>query len=281
MNAILRKNRSLVSISTITNVCGQTRRPITSTSQFSMTSVNDNDDTPTYDFTIRQQMSGPPAASTSTDATGRVVWPSLFVLWERLRMDDGDYDKYSNILELGSGCGLLSMALSQQHNGRRIVATDHPSALSWLESNIHLNKDRLRHSNTITVAPLSWDDHAAARRLVQTKGPFDLILGSDLLYIAPSDYPNLMRTIQIVSNDGAAPVYMAYPKRGTGEDAFLVLARKEGFAVQTTDIGDDQRIDSAMPSVSSGKRYEMAILQSSKQPLASTVKIVENINFSE
>lgn len=96
-----------------------------------------------------------------------VVWDSSQVL-ARLMMDF-DIDG-KRILELGCGMALSSLLLNRR--GGDITATDyHPEAEAYLQINTGLNKD-----GDIPYFRADWDDSEISH------GPFDLIIGSDVLY---------------------------------------------------------------------------------------------------
>lgn len=232
-------------------------RTIGSISSFRIPTLRDNADTTV--LRIRQQMTAPPGeVDTSIDATGRFVWPTALYLLERIQQDffeTTDDAASLNVLELGSGCGLLGMGLAATSLRTTVVATDHPNSIDWLHGNVELNQDALRKGN-IFVAPLEWGDRQAAEGIQALRGAFDLILGSDLLYICPSDYPRLVDTLKIVS--GGAPVYLAYPKRGT-EDVFFDIA-KDAFTVEIEAIDVSSACSQTVMVLSTGK-YELAILR--------------------
>lgn len=109
-----------------------------------------------------------------------VVWDSSQVL-ARLMMDFEIEGK--RILELGCGMALSSLLLNRR--GGDITATDyHPEAEAYLQINTGLNKD-----SDIPYFRADWDE------LKITHGPFDLIIGSDVLYDR-SKLPSLAHFIQ-------------------------------------------------------------------------------------
>jgi methylase of polypeptide subunit release factors len=76
-----------------------------------------------------------------------------------------------SVLEIGCEIGLASLVLN--HRGANITATDyHPVVKAFLDENTHLNKDP-----DISFVHTSWNDHSP-----NTLGPFDLIIGSGLVF---------------------------------------------------------------------------------------------------
>jgi predicted nicotinamide N-methyase len=106
--------------------------------------------------------------------------------------------------------------------------TDHHNAMEWLSSNIELNRGIVREH--AQVAPLEWgNDQHATRLEAQTTSPFDVIVGSDILY-DHATHADLVETMIRFAVPANAPIYLAYPKR-SDEDAFLEVAQKH-FHVQ-------------------------------------------------
>ena len=96
-----------------------------------------------------------------------IVWPSSIILAEC--MIDFEF-KGKRILEIGCGIGLPSLLLN--HLKADITALDiHPHAEEFLKINAELNND-----NNINFQRIDW------KKLDDTLGRFDLIIGSDLLY---------------------------------------------------------------------------------------------------
>ena len=96
------------------------------------------------------------------------LWPSARALARRV---GSRALRGARVLELGCGLGLPSVAAALA--GGRVLATDwSPAAIAFTERNARANGARLE------TAVVSWTepDELAAR------GPWDLVIGSDLLY---------------------------------------------------------------------------------------------------
>ena len=95
------------------------------------------------------------------------LWPSAHalatVLWERRAILAG-----KRVLELGCGLGLPSIAAARL--GASVTATDfHPDAGAWCRTNAEANGVALTFHTFDWNTPPEW-------------APFDIVLGSDLLY---------------------------------------------------------------------------------------------------
>jgi predicted nicotinamide N-methyase len=159
------------------------------------------------------------ADSTSTnfrgdDSTGTRIWDAGLVL-SRILSEEPSIEG-ARVLELGSGTGVGGLTAAAC--GARVVLTDGATAtLPLLEANVNVNG----LADRVDVRHLRWgyeEDlvHVAAL------GPFDLLVGSDLLY-APEEHDSLLSTLEWLCTPGRTEVLLAYPTRFT-EDLFLEMA---------------------------------------------------------
>jgi predicted nicotinamide N-methyase len=96
------------------------------------------------------------------------LWPSARALARRI---GSRALRGARVLELGCGLGLPSIAAALA--GGRVLATDWSAeAIAFTERNAAANGARLE------TAVLSWSD----ARALALRGPWDLVIGSDLLY---------------------------------------------------------------------------------------------------
>jgi hypothetical protein len=207
------------------------------------------DGSPNVEFKIRQQFTAPPGGvDTSIDSTGRFVWSTTVCLRERIQRDvvnaegaAASQPERLQVLELGSGCGLLGMGLAAT-GLVDVVLTDHPNAMEWLSSNIELNRDIVREH--ARMAPLEWgNDQHATQLEAQLTSPFDLIVGSDILY-DHATHAGLVETMKRFAVPANAPIYLAYPKR-SDEDPFLEVAHEHfRVEVEPLDVNNSSGIHS-------------------------------------
>ena len=96
------------------------------------------------------------------------LWPSARALARRI---GSRALRGARVLELGCGLGLPSIAAALA--GGRVLATDWSAeAIAFTERNAAAN------GATLETAVLSWSD----ARALALRGPWDLVIGSDLLY---------------------------------------------------------------------------------------------------
>lgn len=114
------------------------------------------------------------------------------------------------LLDLGCGLGLVAMAAAVV--GAEVVASDRSRvALRFVAASAQTNGLR------VEVVPCDWADPAPLERL----GPWDLVVGADLLYDERSARRLLDLLARVVAPDGE--VWLADPGR-RASDGFLAAA---------------------------------------------------------
>lgn len=118
----------------------------------------------------------------ATNHSGGVVWETAFFLVRYLEKHVlpgrvGSSEKL-NVVELGAGCGLLGLSLSRL--GCRVLLTEQPIALNNLKANVKAHK-AAGASRSLRSASLTWGD-AADLEKASLRGPFDLVVGSDVVF---------------------------------------------------------------------------------------------------
>ncbi len=145
------------------------------------------------------------------------LWPSSISL---ARVLDGRALRGRRTVELGCGLGLASIVAAL--GGARPLATD------WSELAVRATADNARRNGVhVETAVVDWTQ---AEDLV-ARGPFELVLASDVLY-EKRNVPVLLDLLpQLVGLGGE--VWLADPGRAPAE-AFLVQIAHEGFTVTST-----------------------------------------------
>ncbi|XP_040995669.1 protein N-lysine methyltransferase METTL21A isoform X1 [Juglans microcarpa x Juglans regia] len=121
-----------------------------------------------------------PSSLSTPGVTGAVMWDSGIVLAKFLEHSVDSRMlllKGKNIVELGSGCGLVGCVASLL--GGQVILTDLPDRLRLLKKNVEAN---LRYGNvqgSATVRELVWGDDPD-RDLIEPHP--DYVLGSDVIY---------------------------------------------------------------------------------------------------
>ena len=137
------------------------------------------------------------------------------------------------MLELGAGCGLLSI-LAGRNGASKVVATDLDT--TQLEVNIKQNISNTTEGHLTMVKCLSWGDAKQAKALDFQP---DLIIGSEILYLF-NLHDDLLVTLDALSSD-STKVLMSFKKRNLGEEGFLDKARARQWNVEFVKLSDLHR----------------------------------------
>ncbi len=104
-----------------------------------------------------------------------ILWPAAHGLARYLWDHRAELAGGTRVIELGCGLGLPSILAARL--GARVLATDfHPDTGTWLKHNAALNSVALDYQQ------LDWNSFLVPSLQPQSLPPYDLILGSDLLY---------------------------------------------------------------------------------------------------
>jgi predicted nicotinamide N-methyase len=130
----------------------------------------------------------------------------------------------ATVVEIGCGLGLPSLAAARA--GASVLATDGSAeAVAFTAHSFVLNE------LTGDVAVVDWAGQADA---LAARGPFDLVLAADVLYLQANVQLALRLLPRLVAPAGH--VLLADPRRAGARD-FLAAARA-GFTLHTTDHAD-------------------------------------------
>lgn len=140
--------------------------------------------------------------------TGSTVWDAGIVLAQYLTtpISNGPLASLFNApvgvaLELGSGTGLVSLAVGCTHVVRTLLMTDIAGMVPLLKKNLQLNKPAIRLGTRVAPCPLRWACEADVLAIAALQAPCQLVFGSDVVYsdsIAQGDL--LLETLRRVSD---------------------------------------------------------------------------------
>ena len=204
------------------------------------------------------------------DLTGLKVWPVSLRLVEYMHAEllsgvqQRAGDRPLRVLELGAGCGSLGIGLAAL--GLQVVLTDpgvavnyseaeEGNTLGWLRANVDANRELL--GDRASVAQLLWGD-AAHMEAVQAQAvePFDLVVGSDVLY-DPDQYPALLRTLAAFTTE-ETDVVLGFTRRHPGEARFLKSARLAFRDVATRDMA---AVEADSDGVGAMSRWSVTVMR--------------------
>ncbi len=145
---------------------------------------------------------------------GRSVWESGLRLVDFLDFNYREEMAGAKVLELGTGTGVVGISAACM--GAHAVLTDRePRLFELIESNVKKNAHTMKKGGGTAVSTiLEWGNkhHIAA---VQKLGPFDFIIGSDILYTSSvhAKLAETIKTLIVNTPDHSTKVFIAYPSR--------------------------------------------------------------------
>ncbi|GMR42774.1 hypothetical protein PMAYCL1PPCAC_12969, partial [Pristionchus mayeri] len=150
-----------------------------------------------------------------------VLWDSATVLVDFLLKPESAVDlNGKSVLELGSGLGLPSIALSLLSSPSRIVASEQPLGLPLLNRNIRANRA------IVETVELDWASPSSSSI---SSSHFDLILGADLVYKEEA-FELLINTLEVLATPDTI-IYFASRIRYPKDRKFYRNLAARGFRV--------------------------------------------------
>ena len=182
-------------------------------------------------------------ASTVWDA-GIVLAAMVYEQWmlsdgaRRTAEEDATDRSKRRCLDLGSGTGIVGLAAAACGGFSQVVLTDMPSVVPLLEHNVERNRSALVHDGRcgLETVSLRWDD-AAELRSVAALGPYELIVGGDLLYRPQVVEPLLAALRALVGRRTTVLLAASLQHSPETIDLFVDAAATAGFAVERLGIG--------------------------------------------
>ncbi|KAK3670483.1 Protein-lysine N-methyltransferase efm6 [Recurvomyces mirabilis] len=159
---------------------------------------------------------------------GGQAWPAGHVLAKYLlRMKRDELKKCNSIVELGSGGGLVGLAVAVGcRPAHTMCITDQESMLALMQRNIQLNSLQ----TAVRAAVYEW----GGARPADVPAHPDIVLAADCVYFEPA-FPLLQKTLEDLI--GANSIcYFCFKKRRRADMQFMKAARKT-FIIE--DVLDD------------------------------------------
>ncbi|CEP61353.1 putative protein-lysine N-methyltransferase LALA0_S03e00958g [Lachancea lanzarotensis] len=146
------------------------------------------------------------------------------------------HGSFTNILELGSGTGLVGICagLLAKTNGfkAKIYATDIEKLIELMNSNTKLNG----LEKYVFPEILMWGEPLAEKYQAGTPSRIDLVLAADCVYLEDA-FPLLEKTLlDLTSGDSPPTVLMSYTKRRKANKVFFRRIRKHFQIITFTDF---------------------------------------------
>ncbi|KAI4691374.1 uncharacterized protein J4E84_003667 [Alternaria hordeiaustralica] len=135
-------------------------------------------------------------------------------------------EPHLNVLELGTGCGMVGIAIAQTVSNSKVLLTDLPEAREIVERNI--DSVVKAPGASLSFMELDWDADLPGE-LQSSSEPLDLILAADCTY-NPDSSPALVKTLARLSRaNPKVRVAIAMKMRHSSEEGFFKLMSDAGF----------------------------------------------------
>mgnify|MGYP000055668275 FL=1 len=187
-------------------------------------------------------------------ATGAVVWPATHALCDYLisRPHMQAQLQGARVIELGAGHGLAGLAAAAL-GARSVCLTDRlvprltrDPAQPVVKSEVQL--DTLRRTAKenelalphciLDVEELAFGDTSHAERVLQSHGPFDVVLGSDVSFYGPY-IPLLVRSLVTLCSESSTVVLAHARRRAALEEMLVQELEAYDFEVAVAQAHDD------------------------------------------
>ncbi|KAH7916700.1 putative methyltransferase-domain-containing protein [Hygrophoropsis aurantiaca] len=146
---------------------------------------------------------------------GGIAWPAGEVLSNYIAMRGRDYIKGRQILELGSGTGLVGLVAGAL--GGKVQITDQAPLLGIMQRNVEMNGLQA----SVAVSELNWGEKLSS----EISQP-DLILAADCVYFEPA-FPLLVQTLWDLAHCEKTEILFCYKKRRKADKHFFALLKKK------------------------------------------------------
>ncbi|RHX97034.1 hypothetical protein DYB25_003607 [Aphanomyces astaci] len=190
---------------------------------------------------------------TTTDATcievecnwdvgiGGSLWTSGRLLVDYMARNSRERDALvgRTVLELGSGTGLVGLAMA--HMGpSRVIVTDLDTHVASMERNVVRNAELFPPSTKVEVVALDWTTFTAADARALT--PIDWIVGTDIAYL-PEFYAPLLRTLELLVVPSTTRILLGLGRHDTDMRFFRMLAEAgyEYYKISDALVGPEYR----------------------------------------
>lgn len=180
----------------------------------------------TKDFSIRLKEQ---TLFKANGGEGLHLWEASVVL-SRYSVKNKDIFENKNIIELGTGCGLLGISLLMKTKCNYLTFSDYQdSVIDNLKDNINLNS--IKNNNKYNILKLDWRDY----KTINDK--YDIVIGSELIYQG-GFIEELVKLInKILKDDGVCLISM--PEERSMTKQFLKYIEENGLKWKSEYYKDD------------------------------------------
>lgn len=168
-------------------------------------------------------------------STGLMLWESARLMASVLASNQAIVSG-KNVLELGAGCGGICSMIATK-TAHLVVPTDgDEKALELLKENVALNLEESLLSK-LNIKKLNWGnkEHIESAKKLSAENGFDVIIGTDITYVAEAIMPLFQTAKELISKDGGdeeglkPALILCHVFRRVDEESILSAASCFGF----------------------------------------------------
>jgi predicted nicotinamide N-methyase len=164
-------------------------------------------------------------------STGLTLWRAAPLLCNHLISNSESLVKNKNILELGAGMGLCGLVAAVLGAAAVFLSDGDSDSLSNMRENLERNVHLIPSPARVHSLQLKWghklEEFKRKCNLQTSDGCFDLIMGSDIIYVESIIEP-LFETVDALLCPSGSFV-LAYARRNVKIDCVFRAAEKFGF----------------------------------------------------
>lgn len=164
-------------------------------------------------------------------STGLTLWRAAPILCSYLITHSESLVKGKQILELGAGMGLAGVVAGVLGASGVFLTDGDSESLSNMRANIQRNSSLVPSSTNIQCLQLKWGsrigEFKAKCNLPTPAGLFDLVMGSDIIYVETILEPLFQTVDALLSPSGS--FVLAYARRNVKIDLVFQTADRFGF----------------------------------------------------
>ncbi|MCQ2816064.1 MAG: protein N-lysine methyltransferase family protein, partial [archaeon] len=112
---------------------------------------------------------------------GGIFWDGSYFLTKYILSKILKDSKIKNVLELGAGTALPSLACLCK--GLNVITTDLQKFMPFINEIFEMNKNEFNKESKYKIIPLDWTNEDNIKEIKTNCEKFDLIIGSELIYL--------------------------------------------------------------------------------------------------
>jgi predicted nicotinamide N-methyase len=191
------------------------------------------------EITITQRFGGPPSM-----LGDHLIWDAALVLIAHLESYfPREFWRGKHVLELGAGCGTVSIALSKCNQTMWICMTDQEPLLDLMEKNKQQNSSSVVEFNFLSADSLAWPESGHLEPMeawlrCHEYAPFDIVLMSDCVYPDRREWVKLRDAMLAIANVNKNTLFIMSHELRSHEDRQFFVEIEDEFVLSRIPMED-------------------------------------------